>query len=332
MLETYSLNKITMKYSTFYLMAAMVFATLVSFVDVILQIDFLQIEDRINYLNLAEDSSLWFTDIFSIPLVYIIIDKPLFKLLFFLLNHIGLSPIGAIRAVIFFSTVVTFFIMLTRCRIPLLAFIFLLFFDWFIANYINSLRMALATSLFLYALFYLKGRKQKYIFLLTTLIHYGFILVLGIVYFEYILKKRKISVNISILLTAALGFAFGLNVLVISTFAGFGELSERYIQFDGNFNVGFGALLFLCILIIFLLQSSAFKIENLLSMMFITFYLSSVIFFPPISRILISTIVLILASGFALKSYYRYLFIFLIVFYSSIFTLSGRYDGAVFFF
>jgi hypothetical protein len=334
--ETYSLNKITMKASTLHLIMAlimaMVFAGLVSFVDVILGIDFLQIEDRVNYLTLAENSSLWFTDILSQPLIYIIIDKPLFKVVFFLLNSIGLTPIGAIRAVIFFSTAVTFFVMLTRCKIPLVAFVFLLFFDWFIANYINSLRMGFATSLFLYASFYLKGRKQKYIFALTTLIHYGFIIVLGIIYFEYVLKKRKISVNKSILLTAALGFTFGLNVLVISSFLGFGELSERYGQFDGIFNVGFGALFFLGILIIFLFQSSAFKVENLLSMMLITFYLSSVLFFPPISRILISTIVLILASGFALRSYYRYLFIFLIVLYSAVFTLSGRYDGAVFFF
>jgi hypothetical protein len=222
--------------------------------------------------------------------------------------------------------------MLTRCRIPLFAFVFLLFFDWFIANYINSLRMGLASSLFLYALFFLKGRRQKYLFALTTLIHYSFIIVLGIVFFEYLFKKRKISVNKSILLTAVLGFTFGLNVLYMSSFIGFGALSERYVQFDGTFNVGFGALFFLCILIIFLLQSSSFKTENLLSMMFITFYLSCVLLFPPISRILISTIVLILASGFALRSYYRYLFIFLTALYSAIFTLSGRYDGAVFFF
>ena len=114
--ETYSLNKITMKYSTLHLIMAlimaMVFAGLVSFVDVILRIDFLQIEDRVNYLTLAENSSLWFTDILSQPLIYIIIDKPLFKVVFFLLNSIGLTPIDAIRAVIFFSTAVTFFVML----------------------------------------------------------------------------------------------------------------------------------------------------------------------------------------------------------------------------
>jgi hypothetical protein len=334
--ETYFLNKITIKYSTLQSIMAMIMAVilagLVSFIDVILRIDFLQIEDRVNYLTLAENSSLWFIDILSQPLVYIFIDEPFFKILFFLLNSIGLTPIGAIRAVIFFSTTVTFFVMLTRCKIPLFAFVFLLFFDWFIANYINSIRMGLATSLFLYASFYLKGGKQKYIFALTTLIHYSFIIVLGIVYFEYLFKKRKISVNKSILLTAILGFTFGLNVMVISSFIGFGDLSERYAQFDGIFNLGFGALFFLCILIIFIFQSSSFKTENLLSMMFITFYLSSVLFFPPISRILISTIVLILTSGFALRSYYKYLFISLIVLYSAIFTLSGRYDGAVFFF
>ena len=136
--------------------------------------------------------------------------------------------------------------------------------------------------------------------------------------------------GLSVIITAITGFSFGLFVFIIATFLGFVDLSERYSDFEGWLNLSLGPIFFLCILIIFLLQDNNFKQKNLFSIMVMTFYISCVIIFPPISRILISTIVLVLISGFSIKSYYKLLFIILIFMYSSYFTFSGKLTELLF--
>ena len=220
--------------------------------------------------------------------------------------------------------------MLQNGRVPLYAFSFLLFFDWFISNYINSLRLALASSLFLLAWFYMNGRKKKLLLALTPLIHYNFFIVIGLVWLESYLKKAKASINISIMISAIAGLTFGLFVFIIANIIGFIELSDRYSEFGGFVGITFGPLFFLCILIIFLLQGKSFKQENLLSIMILTFYISAVLFFPPVSRVVISTIVLILVSGFSINSYYKHIFVLLIILYTYLFAASGKLIPALF--
>jgi len=313
-----------------YFGVALIFATLITFIDVVLNIHFLDIGDRVNYLARAISGAFYY-DNFSLLTFFISLrDEPLFSLIFFFMDQLGIPDVASVRTIIFLSTLTTFFVMLHNGRIPLYAFTFLLFFDWFISNYINSLRLALASSIFLLGWFYANGYKKKLIFALTPLIHYNFFIVLGLVWLESVLRKMKMSVDMSILITALSGLTFGIFVFIIANFVGFIELSDRYSGFDGFVGITLGPLFFLSLLIIFLMQGNAFKKKNLFSIMLITFYISSVFFFPPVSRVLISTIVLILVSGFSIKSYYKYIFIIMVMLYTFLFALSGKLIPAMF--
>lgn len=313
-----------------YFGVALIFATLITFIDVVLNIQFLDIGDRVNYLARAISGRFYYDNFSFLTFFISLKDEPLFSLIFFFMDQLGIPDVASVRTIIFLSTLTTFFVMLHNGRIPLYAFTFLLFFDWFISNYINSLRLALASSIFLLGWFYLSGNKKKLIFALTPLIHYNFFIVLGLVWLESALKKMKISVDMSILITALSGFIFGIFVFVIANVLGFIELSDRYSDFDGFVGITLGPLFFLSLLIIFLMQGDAFKKKNLFSIIVITFYISAVFFFPPVSRVLISTIVLILVSGFSIKSYYKYIFIIIVMLYTVLFAASGKLIPALF--
>lgn len=306
------------------ILIATFFALAITFIDFFLLINFTDIGDRINYLTFADNIDSYFVNLYSNSLLTLFRQEPFWSLVFYLLNWIGLSSIASIRLIIFISSFIAFFIMIDKNRIPLYALIFIIFFDWFIGNYVNALRMAFATSIFLFSWFYLKGIKQKIIWALTPLVHYSFFILLGLVWLESYFKKIKLSVDISVAITFIAGVSFGLLVFIAATFLGFGNLSDRYSEFEGIFSLSLGPIFFLFILIIFLLQDNEFKQKNLFSIMVITFYIASVIFFPPISRILISSILLVLISGFSIKSYYKFLFIIMIFMYTSYFLVSGK--------
>lgn len=313
-----------------YFIIAIFFATLITYIDFILNIDFLDIGDRLNYLARAKNIE-FYNDGFSLIILLISLrDEPLFAFIFYFLDLIGLPDVASVRLIIFASTLTTFFIMLHKGRIPLYAFSFLLFFDWFISNYINSLRLALASSIFLLAWFYTTGKRKKLLIALTPLIHYNFFIVIGILWLESILKRAKVSIDVSIMISGIAGLAFGLFVFIIANTIGFIELSDRYSEFGGFVGVTLGPLFFLSILIIFLLQGKSFKQENQLSIMILTFYIMAVPFFPPVSRVVISTIVLILVSGFSIKSYYKHIFVLLIILYTTLFAASGKLIPALF--
>ena len=125
-------------------------------------------------------------------------------------------------------------------------------------------------------------------------------------------------------------YAISGSGLAIANTIGFIELSDRYSEFGGFVGVTLGPLFFLSILIIFLLQGKSFKQENQLSIMILTFYIMAVPFFPPVSRVVISTIVLILVSGFSIKSYYKHIFVLLIILYTTLFAASGKLIPALF--
>ncbi len=313
-----------------YLVIATIFAILVTYIDVFLNIDFLDIGDRVNYVALAGNVSEYFQQIQNISIFVVLRDEPIFSITLYIFNSIGLTSIQAVRLIIFISSVITFFIMMDKGRIPIYAFLFLFFFDWFIHNYVNSIRMSFATSIFLYAWFYLKGRRQMAFFLITPFIHYTFFIILGLLLLRNFFKRNHIGSDISIIITASIGTIFGIFIFIISSFLGFGELSTRYSNFDSFIGISTGPLFFLCLLVIFMLQNKNFKQENLFSLMILSFYVSCVLFFPPISRVLISTIVLILVSGFSINNYYKYLFVILIFMYTATFAFSGRLTEALF--
>jgi hypothetical protein len=316
--------------SSIYFVIALIFATLVTYIDIVLNINFLDIGDRVNYLTRAQNEVSYYNDFSFISFLISLRDEPLFAFVFLFMEKLGIPDVASVRIIIFISTLTTFFVMLHKGRVPLYAFSFLFFFDWFISNYINSLRLALASAVFLLAWFYTSGKMKKLLLVLTPLIHYNFFIVLGIIWLKSILKRMKMSVDMSIIITALAGATFGLSVFIIANIIGFVELSDRYSNFDGFIGISLGPLFFLSLLAIFLMQGNSFKHENLLSIMILTFYISAVFFFPPVSRVLISTIVLILVSGFSIKSYYKYIFVFMILLYTFLFATSGKLIPALF--
>lgn len=296
----------------------------VAFFDVIFGIEMINIQDRVNYLARLDQIPLYFQQLESQPAILILRNEPLFSLMLYLLNASGLSTFASVRVMLLISSFLTFYVLMDKGKVPFYALLAILFFDWFIGNYTINIRQGIATSIFLYAFLYLQGKKKIFLLSLTPLIHYSFFIVNGLLFFERYLNKKKIGTDLTIIISASIGLIFGLGILVIAQFIGFGDLALRYSQFGDWLSVSLGPLFFLIILIIFIMQGHSFRVNNSFSIFVLCFYITSVIFFPPISRILICTISLIIISGFSIQSYYRYFFILFLFGYIVTFNMSGK--------
>jgi hypothetical protein len=297
---------------------------LVAFFDVIFAIEMIDIQDRVNYLARLDQIPFYFQQVESQPAILILRNEPLFSLLLYSFHAIGLSSLASLRVMLLISSFITFYALLDKGRVPFYALLAILFFDWFIGNYTINIRQGIATSIFLYAFLYLRGKKQLFFYALTPFIHYSFFIVNGLLFFERYLKKKKIATDITVLISASTGLIFGIVILVIAQFIGFGDLALRYSQFGNWLSISLGPVFFLIILVIFIMQGHTFRVNNSFSIFVLSFYITSVLFFPPISRVLICTISLIIISGFSIQSYYRYFFILFLFGYIVTFNMSGK--------
>ena len=91
-----------------YFLIAFFFAVLITFIDVILNINFLDIGDRVNYLERAKNIEFYDDGFSLITFLISLRDEPLFSFIFYFLDSIGLPDIATVRVIIFASTLTTF--------------------------------------------------------------------------------------------------------------------------------------------------------------------------------------------------------------------------------
>ncbi len=281
-------------------------------IDLVFSITANQITDRANYQdNIIEGEQLYQNSISSgFPLIFF--TEPLFKLIYYIFLVLDIQPEVAIKSIIFFMTTSTFLTLLNRFKITPFWIIVLLLSPTVIVNYIMTIRQGFATVLFL-LLVYNQNYKLKHVFIwLIPLFHYSFFIVNIIYYYSLYFSDnnnpyKKIFFVLFISFFSSIIILKIVNFLNLSYFIGYED--------DLKFQFGLGIIFWFSILILFILEGKYFLRRNLFEVLSICFYVGSVSFFSPFSRILQAVSIFILIAGFELTGFRRQIFkIFLFLF------------------
>ena len=309
---------------------AAIYAGFLVNIDAIFGISETNIKDRLNYINYFYGSAHLIDSSANQGLLDTLASEPVFVVIWYSLSLIARDSSNALAILIFVSSFLTAFVILERREIPFLWRVLILFFPWLIVNYIVNLRQGVAIAFFLYAHFHLNGRWKFLVYAITPLIHYSFLLIVGIFAIAHVLKKAKIANSIRMIISHAT--VMTVAAILLAIFARWvvvpvRELEVLFIRYADSVSpqFGFGVIYWGIVWIIFVTSKKTFIKDNIVSILSIGLYLSLVVFFPPVSRIIQNMAPFILLAGFQLGGFRLAAFKLLFTFHIVLFWVSSIY-------
>lgn len=268
--------------------------------------------DRDNYLTYASASleiALYYLDqgIWSA-----LFNEPVWLVVNALLGALY-SPENVLRILIFFSSLMTAYMVLRHDVKYFVLLILILFLPQVLKNNIIHLRQGLAIAVFLCGWF--SGIKNiRYgLFLLACLIHSSFFIVMFLMALNDLLVRLRLGAELRTVVIVMSGVFVGFLGLWIAGLLGARQANE-YTS-DGAAVSGLAFAFWASIAVLFFLQGRRFLYDNSLQYSIIIFYLSTYFLLPVTARVFESGILLVFLSLLGLTSYRKYLFILALLFY-----------------
>jgi hypothetical protein len=290
--------------------------TVVVNIEIFFGLNIDQINDRANYHLNVDLISNWIESVGSSGLWMLVIDEPIFKLIIYIISLPGFDSELTIKMLIALSMGITVYTLSTKTNISVWWLVIAMIFPGILVNYVMTLRQGLALSFFMVG-YFSKGRLSRNLLIgLSALIHYSFFIIIGIYLFSLNLSRVKfIPPKAIVILMFPFAMLCGAMVLYGASFIGLNSLSDQYIEQASIVYFGFGQLFWLVVLILFLSNGNSFVRENFFSLFGIAFYIGSVIFFAPFSRIMQNIALFSMISGFSLTGLRLKFFKILIIFH-----------------
>jgi hypothetical protein len=305
-----------MKHFTFktflYLFFVFSLVIIITNIDLVFNINSNQITDRQNYHYYITNGEELFKNSIYIDFPLYFFSEPLFKFVCYIFYYFKIIPELSIKIIIFFMLISTFWFLLYRTNINKFWTIAIILSPTIFVNYIMTIRQGFAAVLFLFLFYKNTFRFKNILIWLIPLFHYSFFIV-NLIYFYSIRFKEKKNPYLTVLYF----FLFSIFASIL-IFKLINSLNLSYfISYEDELKLhfGFGILYWCFILILFLLEGKRFLKKNLFQVLSITFYVGSVSFFTPFSRILQATSIFILLSGFELTGLRKQIFKFLLIFF-----------------
>jgi hypothetical protein len=292
----------------FNLILILVFVFGLTNIDVLFSIDSSQIVDRQNYLQHVINAENFFFRALNYGFPLFFIFEPLYFFIVYLITLFQFSPEITIKILIFISAFFTIYTLYNKSKISLFWIIVISLTPFFLANYIMTLRQGLAFCFFLLGHFYFKDWRKYFFILLSPLVHYLFYIVIVLYLFSNIIHNKN-KFNIKYVLFFAMIFSCLISLTISNLIYGIGlDKLNSYVDENQGGVLGFGLLFWFVILVLFYFEGSEYLRNNLFSILLIVFYLGSVTFFSPLSRVLQATSPIVFLSGFKLTKHRNILF------------------------
>ena len=291
----------------------LIFAYALTNIEWFFSIDPSLITDRLNYHQHVINSEIFFLRSFNIGFPLLFFFEPLYYLIIYIFSLFNFTPEITIKIIIFLLTFITIHTVYKRTKIPLFWILMMSLTPILIANFVMTIRQGLAMCFFLYGYFYFRDWKKTFFILLTPLIHYLFYIVV-IIYFiaNNLIKKEKVNVKKVIFITLIVSSFISVVIFKIINYIGLSKL-ESYVDDNQSGVLGFGFIFWFAILTLFIFEGKTFLKNNLMPVMLISFYLGTVLFFAPFSRVLQATSAIVLIAGFNLTNYRNFIYKIMII-------------------
>jgi len=301
-------------------------------IETLLSIKLESITDRKNYHENIDSSLSLLIASLSIGFPIILFLEPLFQLLLFLFSLLQFDSDITLKIIIFIMLMLMFYFLHAKAKINIFWSIMIALSPVVLANYVMTIRQGVASTFFLFG-YFSSSRKKKYIsYILTPLVHYSFYFVLPIKYLSIKLNNFKSNPKIFILVFILSSFIASLFIISFSKLLYIDKLQGYYEnQVEAKF--GLGIIFWLIVLFLFILEGNYFIKKWSYQTLILSFYIGSVMFFNPSSRILQVNSVLILIAGFSLTGYrnifFKTILILLILYFFIEYIFTGQFGSMI---
>ena len=291
-------------YKTLAFLLAIVYASILS------QLPDESFKDYSNYLIYAEHS--WFRLLWLSNQGFwvVLANEPAWLLANALLG-LFLQPDTTVRSIIFFSAfLVSFFTLLAAPK----NFWWLLFFlvlASVVKNHLIHIRQGFAVAVFIWAWFSSSRFLKISLLALTPFVHASFFFILMLLIISNAMLKLRLGPGIRSIATGFIAAAVGLGLGWLAAL--FGARQAQEYEFSMAEVSGFGFLIWLSILIIYVLEGKTFLRRHAFALSLIIFYLGTYFFIEVTARIFESGLLLVLLAGLSLSSWRLLAYKFLVI-------------------
>lgn len=304
-----TVNRFTLKRIILYLIPLLIIVLGVINIETIFSIQLDDITDRKNYHDNVIDGEILFENAINSNFPVIFFTESLFKFVYFIFSKLGLSPEYAIKIVILISIILFFRVLFSFRGLNIWEILLIFFCPTVIVNFIMTIRQGFALSIFLFIFFQVKNKR---LINLIPLIHFAYFIVLPVFYLSNYIKKRT-EINPILWLSLFLFFCVSLSIFILKITNSLNLFYFDAFQDNVQFKFGFGIIFWFFILLLFVLEGKYFLNKYMFESMIVIFYIGTVAFFNPFSRILQASSVFVLLAGFTLTGWRRQMFIIILV-------------------
>jgi hypothetical protein len=303
------INKLDLKRILLFSLPIIIIGLSVVNIETFFSIQLSQITDRNNYHDNILDGEILFENAIDSNFPVIFFTEALFKFIYLIFFRLGVSPEISIKIIISISVFLFFKVLISIRELKFWEILLIFFCPTVIVNYVMTVRQGFALSVFLWIFYNMKKRGFLNI---VPLIHFAYFIVLPVYYLSSYLKKKNL-INPHVILFGFFILSIFLSIFILKITNSLNLIYFDAFQDNVQFRLGFGVLFWFIILCLFISEGKVFLKNHLFESMVIIFYVGTVAFFNPFSRILQASSVFVLLSGFSLKAWRRQVFIILLI-------------------
>ncbi|RID99990.1 EpsG family protein [Simplicispira hankyongi] len=291
-----------------YLFLASGYAYFFASIDRILNVNFVDILDRTNYVYYAEAPGDIFDFYLNKSILTALFNEPIFVLINWVAGNFLADPELIVRMLIFFSALSATYLALKNSKNIFYCFV-ILSLPLIFGNYVFSIRQGVALSFFLAGWFSKNRLLRVLLMAIAPFVHISFLIPIIFILVEKMIKKFDLLIYLNLLIFAFICFL----VILVAPYAGeyLGvRQTEGYYYGVGDVESasGLGFVFWVVIFASFVGQGRDFLSRNVFAVYCIIFYLISYILFPPFARTVQNHALIILMSGFYLSGICRMIF------------------------
>lgn len=292
-------------YKTLAFLLAVVYGSILS------QLPDESLHDYSNYLIYAEHSWLRLLWLSNQGFLVFLANEPVWLLVNALLS-LFLQPDTTVRSIIFFSAFLVFFFTLLAAPKNFWWLLFFLVLASVVKNHLIHIRQGFAVALFIWAWFSNLRFLKISLLALTPFVHASFFFILMLLIVSNVMLKLRLGPGIRSIAVALIAAVVGLSLGWLAAI--FGARQAEEYDFSMAEVSGFGFLIWLSILIIYVLEGKAFLRRHAFAICLIIFYLGTYFLIEVTARIFESGLLLVLLAGLSLSSWRLLAYKFMVVF------------------
>lgn len=261
------------------------------------------VNDRVNYLEMAEVSPLIFARYLGAGVLSVLTNEPVWLGVNSVLGLL-LPAENVVQIIIFFSAFTTAYLLLKHNPKAFWFLLFVLFVPQVAKNFIIHIRQGMGIAVFLMAWYSTRPKLRLLLFLMAPMVHSSFFIVLAVLLACYVLKKIRFAFDLRIIAYAAAGIFFGVGLPFVSKLLG-ARQSETLLSEHEAGGSGVALLVWALLLGFYLMQGRTYLRQHSFSIAMIILYLLVYFVSPVAGRVFESALPLILTSMFYLTSWRR---------------------------